>query len=159
ANTRTSSYPRERSSSSVTVPTAPVAPTTPMRGRSGKLERLVQCADRGLDLRRVEMAGDLDRRRRDDRRRDALALERRERLRRDAGVALHAGADDRDLAEVVASLPACAEPVERARGRRVVLRRGREDDLVGALLQDRVDVDVRVGERREETGGCRAACA
>src|SRR5918994_1649110 len=106
ANARTSSQPRSRRSCSVIVPTAPVAPTTPMRGPLAKLERLVQRAHGTVDVRTRHVAGDLDRRRAHDWSLDSRALERRERLGRDARMALHAGADQAHLAQVVAGAPA-----------------------------------------------------
>src|ERR687897_194375 len=87
ANARTSSQPRSRRSCSVIVPTAPVAPTTPMRGCLAKLERLVERLHRAVDVGRGNVAGDLDRGGRDDRRLDAGLLERREGLGGDAGMA------------------------------------------------------------------------
>ena len=59
------------------------------------------------------------------------------------------GADEADLAEVVARAPGDAEAVERAGRVRLVLDRGGEDDL-GVRLQDRVDVHGRLRERAEE---------
>ena len=79
-------------------------------------------------------------------------LERRERLRGDARVALHSGADEADLAEVVARGPRDAERVERAGGVGAILDRGGEDDL-GVRLHDRVDVHGGLGERAEEPRG------
>src|SRR4051812_34053931 len=114
AKTRTCWNPRACRSSSVMLPTAPVAPTTPMRALC-KVEGIVEGANGSVDLVRLDVTGDLDRRGRDDGRRDSRRLEGGERLRGDARVALHAGADHRDLAEVVLRLPAGAEPVERAR--------------------------------------------
>jgi hypothetical protein len=97
------------------------------------------------------VARDLDRRGRDDGRRDALALERRKCLGSDAGVALHPGSDHRDLAEVLARAPVCRQRVERAARVGLVFDRRREDDL-GPGLDDRVDVHRGVGEGAEETG-------
>src|SRR5918995_3129185 len=139
AKSRTSSYPRSRSRSTVTVPTAPVAPTTPMRGLA-KVEGLVQGLHGPVDVGRGDVTGDLDRGGRDEGRLDADGLERRERLRRDAGVTLHAGADEADLPEVVAGAPRHAESFERPRRVGTILDRRREDDL-SARLHDRVDVD------------------
>src|SRR4051794_29950653 len=138
AKTRTFSKPRCCSSSSVTVPTAPVAPTTPMRALR-EVEGIVECAHGGVDVMGLDVAGDLDRRGRDDRRRDPFGLEGGEGLGGDARVALHAGPDHGHLAEVVLRLPAGAQAVERPGGLAAILRRRREDDLV-ARLQDRVDV-------------------
>src|SRR5215211_4524417 len=100
----------------VTRPTAPVAPTTPMRGSLGKTEGLVQRADGSVDVAARHVARDLDRRGRDDRRGDPRRLERLERLGGDSRVALHARANERDLAEVVARVPRGAELVERPVG-------------------------------------------
>src|SRR5207237_6254963 len=105
ANTRTCSKPCSRKRPSVTEPTAPVPPTTPMRVCLAKLERLVERLHRAVDLAGRHVAGDLDRRGGDDGGRDPLALERRERLRCDSRMALHAGADHRHLAEVGAGAP------------------------------------------------------
>src|SRR4051794_32794061 len=108
----------------VTEPTAPVAPTTPMRAsdtRSLQLERLVQRLDGLRHVLGADVAGDLDRRGRDDLRPDARALERGERPRSDPGVALHAGADERDLPEVVAHRPLDIQSAQRALGRHPVL--------------------------------------
>src|SRR5262249_8496223 len=113
-----------------TPPTAPVAPTTATLGTDPlQLERLVQRDDRALEVGIGNVAGDLDRRRRDPPRLDAELVERREGLRRDAGVALHSRSDDGHLAEVVARRPAAAEPVEHGGDLRVVAVRRREDDL------------------------------
>ncbi len=97
------------------------------------------------------MAGDLDRRRAHDLRLDSLPLQRGERGRRDAGVALHSRPDEADLPEVLPRVPAHGQPVERGGGVPAILDRGGEDDL-GARLDDRVDVDVRLREGREEQG-------
>ena len=78
--------------------------------------------------------------------------ERGERLRRDPRMALHPGADDADLPEVVARAPRDAEPVERRMHLGSVCPRSREHDL-GPRLDDRVDVDARAGERGEELRG------
>ena len=95
------------------------------------------------------MAGDLDRRGGDDRRLDPGVLERREGLGGDAGVALHPGADEADLAQVVAGGPGDAEPLERPLRVGLVLDRGGEDDL-GVCLHDRVHVHRGLCERAEE---------
>src|SRR2546421_683222 len=123
ANSVRSSKPRSRSRSTMTPPTAPVAPTTPILGmlalRFGgvELEGPVQGGDGLVHLVAPQVAGDLDRRGCHHGRLDADAGQRFERLRRDAGVALHAGADHADLAKVVARAPLDAEPVQHT-GRR-----------------------------------------
>src|SRR5207248_11048897 len=117
AKRRTFSYPRSRSRPTVTVPTAPVAPITPTAAsRLAKVERLVQGLHRAVHIGRRDVAGDLDRRGADDRGLDPGRLERGECLRRDAGVALHACADEADLAEAVARRPRGLDRVERAPG-------------------------------------------
>src|SRR4051795_12189010 len=138
ANSVMSSWPRCSSSATTSVPTAPVEPITAILGLA-KVERLVERLDSAFDIVGLDMAGDLDRRRRDDGRLDAEARERLERPRSDARVALHAGSDEADLAEVVTCAPLEAERVERRGGVGAVLRRRREDDL-GSGLDDRVDV-------------------
>ena len=80
---------------------------------------------------------------------DPGALERGEGLCGDARVALHPGADEADLAQVVAGRPGDAERVERPGRVRLVLDRGGEDDL-GVRLHDRVHVHRRLRERAEE---------
>src|SRR4051794_21883790 len=126
ANRRRFSYPRCWSRSTTSVPTAPVLPTT---ATLAKVERLVESLHRTLDVRARDVAGDLDRRGRDDGRLDARAGKRRERLGCDARVALHARADEADLAQVVARVPVDAEAVERPRRVVPVLGRRREHDL------------------------------
>ena len=109
----------------------------------------------------VDHAGDLDRRRRDHLDVDPALADRREDLRRDAGVAAHPGADDRDLADVRVRLDPLAD-VERLEhlGRRPqVVGRDREREVgllvVGdrLVLDDHVDVDVRVGQGGEHAPG------
>src|SRR4051794_33214752 len=114
-----------------------------LRRAYAEIERPVEGLHRALDLGGRDVAGDLDRRRRDDHRLDAGARQRGERLGGDAGMALHARTDEAHLAEVVAGVPVEAEAVERARRVGAILRRRGEDDL-GAGLDDRVDVDARV---------------
>src|SRR5450759_1101978 len=58
-----------------------------------------------------DVAGDLDRRGRDHFGLDSQLAQNLEGLGRDARMALHAGADDADLAQVVARAPADAERV------------------------------------------------
>ena len=103
------------------VPTAPVAPTTPMRGLASQARTPRARAERPC-RRRVEgtwqaiLIGEVETI-------DAsipACLERGEGLRGDAGVALHPGADEADLAEVVARRPA------RRRARRACGRRRRD---------------------------------
>src|SRR4051794_2046560 len=155
ASSETSWKPRSSRRSIMTPPTAPVAPTTatlgmlPLRFGRVELEGGVQRGDRRLDLVAAQVAGDLDRRRRHDLRLDPVIGEGRERLGGDARVALHAGSDHADLAEIVARAPVDAETVEHLRGCVAVLGRRREDDL-RARLDDRVDVDARLGERGEQ---------
>src|SRR3954452_19175143 len=117
-----------------TPPTAPVAPTTAILGTGLlQLERLVQRDDRALEVGIGDVAGDLDRRRRDHLRLDAQLVERRERLRRNARVPLHPPSDARALPEVFARRPAAAEPVEHGGGIGMVAVRLREDDLAPGL--------------------------
>src|SRR4051794_32336887 len=92
-----------------------------LRTRIAELERGVQRTHSVLDGLLRHVAGDLDRRGRDDSGLDAELAQRGEGLRGDAGMALHAGADDGDLAEVVLGAPADAHPVERPRSGRPVL--------------------------------------
>ena len=66
-------------------------------------------------------------------------------------MALHAGADQADLGETFDSLAHGARAVEGRIGVALVGERRREDDLV-AGLDDRVDVDARLGERVEQVG-------
>ena len=92
---------------------------------------------------------------------DALAAERREHLRGDARMRLHAGADDRDLAHLLvggdpqavlgrrapsSARRAVVQVVARHRERHV--RPGVAGD--GLVLDDHVDVDVRLGEHRRD---------
>src|SRR5258708_18113338 len=97
---RTFSYPRARSRSSVTVPTAPVAPTTPIDGCSAidallreRLEARVHDLHRTLDMCRADHARDADRRRRNDLDVDPGLRKRVEHVGRDTRMTLHAGAD------------------------------------------------------------------
>ena len=157
AYARMSANPRSASSSSVTVPTTPVAPTTPTRasvvGTNGllgiELEGAVQRAHRVLDPVAVDETGDLDRRGVHDLGLDPELPEGRERPAGDAGMRLHSGADDADLAEVAARRPRDAEPVERRGGVRRVRDRPGKDDL-RAGLKDGVDAEPRFGERLEQ---------
>src|SRR3954447_282293 len=101
--------------STTTRPTAPVAPITPTLGMLAlrlwrvELEGVVQHRDGRVDLIGADVAGDLDRRGRDDFGLDPGLGQRRERLCRHARVALHARADHAHLAEVVARAPLHAE--------------------------------------------------
>ena len=94
---------------------------------------------------------------------DAGRGERREELRGDAGVGAHAGADQRDLADlvvveqlVVADL--VLDPRQRAHRGLAVGARQRERDVGEAgggrrdVLHDHVDVDLGGGERLEDAG-------
>ena len=90
--------------------------------------------------------------------------ERGEELRGDAGVRAHAGADQRDLADlvvveqlVVADL--VLDPGQRGHRGLAVGARQRERDVGEPgrggrdVLHDHVDVDLDVGERLEDAGG------
>ena len=69
--------------------------------RRSSANAVVQRADRPLDVRARDHAGDLDRGRRDQLQVDPLARERPEHPRRDARMRAHSGADERHLAEIV----------------------------------------------------------
>ena len=73
-----------------------------LRVGSMQLERVMQGAHGAVDVSAQDVAGDLDRRRRNDLRLDALVVQHCEHLRRDSRMAFHAGADEADLAQVVA---------------------------------------------------------
>ena len=116
------------------------------------------------DLLAAHDAGDLDRRGGDHLDVDALAAEGGEHLGGDAGVRLHSRADDRDLAHRrvlgdAGDADVGDDRVERgAGGRQVGARDGEGHVGRGALglrlvLDDHVDVDVGVGERREDPPG------
>src|SRR6266540_3788143 len=115
AKRRTFSYPRSRRIERATAPTAPVAPTTPMRGWAlgmgpfgfwpVQLEARMQCLHRLLHLSTSDVGRDLDRRGREDLGLDLSRCERREEPRCHTRVALHACADQADLAQVVAHAP------------------------------------------------------
>ena len=167
----------------MTVPTAPVAPTTATRygscaarsrtgarPRPGRRRARTPRAARARRGRRASPrhdARDLDRRGGDHL--DVDALRRRASLKTLAatpGMRLHSGADDRHLAHL-----GVARRSRRCRARatigssaaravrRSVARDGERHVAPGApsdiglVLDDHVDVDVRLGERREDAAG------
>ena len=131
----TTSVGRERAqraaARSRSVPTAPVAPTTAtLMMRTPRTDALPGSCRRPTARRpraararlghavAADDAGDLDGRRGDHLDVDALAAERREHLRGDARMRLHAGADDRDLAHrLVGGDPQAELGGERRRAR------------------------------------------
>ncbi len=157
ANARTFSCPRAASSRIVTAPTAPVAPITPILASPfmpspGANASWSAATARGTSSVRtwqailigeVEITFDST----------PMPAERGERLRGDARMALHAGADEAHLAEVVAHRPFDVEPAEQLLAGGAVLERRAEDDLVGGDLEDRVDVDALLGELGEQERG------
>ncbi len=112
----------------------------------------------------VDDAADLDRARRDHLDVDALLAEHGEHLRRDAWVATHSGPDHRHLADRFVGHDAaqrqfglkraqsvqCGLEVVGGDGERHVSGLAACDRLV---LDDHVDVDVRVGECRRHASG------
>ena len=142
--------PRSPITSSIVEPTAPVAPTTATRGSAlGRAHRgppssrstsslpssNASCSARTASRHAVggDHAGDLDRRGGDHLDVDLLFAEGLEHLRRDAGMAAHAGADHRDLAHLlvgdhVLEAQLAGEPLERPpRGAQVRPRHGERD--------------------------------
>ena len=91
----------------------------------------------------------------------SLVAERLEHLGRDARMASHAGADDRDLADVGLGLDAAGdfERLEHVGRRGQVLVGDGEGEVGcpigrdGLVLDDHVDVDVRVGKSGEDAAG------
>ena len=166
AKTRTLSYPRSRSSSSVTVPTAPVAPTTPIadaqpltRSSANGRKRSWTARTARSTSRRADHARDADRRRGDDLDVDPCLGERVEHVGGDARVALHARSDQRDLRDV-----GVAARRARRRGPRELRSRigsaigrsvfGSVNEIVAVavlrdVLDDHVDVHAGVRERAE----------
>src|SRR5690349_2754689 len=144
ANAATSVAGNARSSStrSTSGPTAPVAPTTatrrlgtgrlPALGDLG-LERVVQGRDGAVDVLAGDHAGHLDRRRRDHAHVDSPIGQGLEHARRDARVALHAGADQAHLGGRVVDPPVqaelAAEALDRVRHQRQVVHGQRERDV------------------------------
>ena len=123
-----------------------------------ELERRVQRLHRALDVVLVHHARDADGRRADHLDVDAFGRERLEHLGGDAGVRLHARADERDPTDLLVG----AEPgrlgldddlLHLDRRQAHVVARQRERDVGVALgrhvLHDHVDVDAGVGERAE----------
>src|SRR6266702_3794284 len=91
-------------------------PMASLRLLTSEVKGAVESLDRPPDVLAGDVARDLDRRRGHDLRLDAFLGEHFEEAGRNAWMALHAGTDEADLAEVVAGAPGDAEPVER-RGR------------------------------------------
>ena len=131
-----------------------------------ELERLVQRAHGAVHRVGGDDARDLDRGRGDHLDVDALVAERREDLRGDARVRLHARADDGDLAHLGvlgdrADADLGRDRVERRARLAQVRARDRERHVrlgalvIGLVLDDHVDVDVGVGEGREDAAGRR----
>ena len=116
-----------------------------------------------LELVGAHDARDSDRRRRDDLDVDARLRERAEHLRRHAGVALHAGADQRDLADLRVALDVRRADLrgnllEDRVGNRDVVLRDRERDarrpVLGDVLDDHVDVHAGLCEALEDSRRC-----
>ena len=127
-----------------------------------ELEGLVQGLDGVGDAVGGDDAGDLDRRGGDHLDVDPFVAEDLEDLGGDAGVRAHAGADDRDLADLLVGADLERDVAERGdrvvRGRQVgaVDGEGEVGQLVAAdrlVLDDHVDVDVGLGERGEDAAG------
>jgi hypothetical protein len=115
-----------------------------------------------LDVGRAHDAGDADRRRRDDLDVDPGLGEGLEHVRGDAGMALHACADERHLCDFVVDLAGPRPDVggelveDGLRGREIALRERERDvgrAVGGDVLHDHVDVHAGVGEHAEDTRG------
>src|SRR5215208_3851851 len=171
---------RSRSTPSIVDPTAPVAPTTATRiwlghlramharhvlgqhGVGAELERRVQLAHRVLHVLLAHDARDLDRRGGDHLDVHAGVAEDGERLGGHTRMALHSRADDGDLPHAVVRLHTAEaeldlERLEGCAGRGHVLTRDRERHVgevalrLRLVLDDHVHVEVRAGERGENT--------
>src|SRR5215470_6487431 len=138
AKARTFSNPRSRRIRTVTVPTAPVAPITATRAsRIDTLlgqdpELVVHRSHRPLDFGCTYDTRDADRRRRDDLDVDSGLRQSLEHVGGHAGMALHAGADERHLCDLVVE-------IDRRRA-----------DVGGELIEDRLggcEVALRQRER------------
>ena len=117
---------------------------------------------RTLDLRCAHDTGDADRGGGDDLDVDARLGESFEHVGGNARMALHAGAHERDLRDLVVEIDRRRADLggqaveDRPGDREVALRQGERDvrrAVGGDVLHDHVDVHARVGERAEHTRG------